>query len=153
MVSVYGFKIWSSEYEKGKYRSVGVAAVRNGSTRVWPSFTKFSFMFAAAGRQGLVRVKQELQVETGQNSLLWGLHSGNAVTHSQISNRVHTELKPYRPSSTRIDPHCNLCQFLMDSVSTIRRRKKFWSCSKFLHWFRFHIDICIGPVRTALTRF
>jgi hypothetical protein len=26
---VYGFKIWSPEYEKGKYGSVGVAAVRN----------------------------------------------------------------------------------------------------------------------------
>jgi hypothetical protein len=26
------------------------------------------------------------------------------VTHSWISNRVHTELKPYRPGSTRIEP-------------------------------------------------
>ena len=30
----YGFKRWSTEYEKGKYGSVGVAAVRNESTRV-----------------------------------------------------------------------------------------------------------------------
>jgi hypothetical protein len=32
-VFVYGFKSWSPEYEKGEHRSVGVAAVRNGSTR------------------------------------------------------------------------------------------------------------------------
>jgi hypothetical protein len=30
---VYGFKSWSPEYEKSEYGSVGVAAVRNGSTQ------------------------------------------------------------------------------------------------------------------------
>jgi hypothetical protein len=34
------------------------------------------------------------------------------VTHSLISNRVHTVSKPYRPGFTRIDPHRNPCQFL-----------------------------------------
>jgi hypothetical protein len=34
------------------------------------------------------------------------------VTNSRISNRVHTELKPHRTGSTRIDPHRNTCQFL-----------------------------------------
>jgi hypothetical protein len=34
------------------------------------------------------------------------------VTHSRISNQVHTEIKLYQPGFTRIDPHRNLCQFL-----------------------------------------
>jgi hypothetical protein len=61
-------------------------------------------------------------------------------------------IKTYRPGSTRIDPHRNPCQFLMDSESTMRRRKKFWSCSKFLHGFRFRSGIRIYPVLTALIR-
>jgi hypothetical protein len=32
-VFVYGFKSWSPEHEKGEYGSVGIVAVRNGSTR------------------------------------------------------------------------------------------------------------------------
>jgi hypothetical protein len=111
---------------------------RCGSTRV------------AAGESG-IRCRST-RVETDQNSLLWGLHSGNAVTNSRISNRVHTELKPHRPGSTRIDLHRNPCQFLMDSGSTVRQRNKFWSCSKCLHRFWFRIDIRIDPVLTALTR-
>jgi hypothetical protein len=34
------------------------------------------------------------------------------VTHSRISNRVHSVSKPYRPRFSCIDPHRNLCQFL-----------------------------------------
>jgi hypothetical protein len=79
------------------------------------------------------------------------MHFGNAVTHSRISDQVHTELKPHQPGSTRIDPHRNPCQFLMDSGSTIRQRKKFWSCSNFLLGFRLRIDIRIDPVLTTLT--
>jgi hypothetical protein len=135
------------------WKWAGVAAVWNGSTR----FHKLFFYVCrcrstgvGAGESG-IRCRST-RVEKGQNSLLWGLHSGNAVTQSRISKRVHTELKPYRPGSTRIDPHRNPCQFLMDSGSTIRRRKKFWSCSKFLHGFWFRSGIRIDPVLTALTR-
>jgi hypothetical protein len=46
-------------------------------------------------------------------------------THSRISNRVHTELKPYRPGFTRIDPHRNPCQFLR--IPWLRYGEKtFW---------------------------
>jgi hypothetical protein len=127
----------SSEYEKGKYGSVGVAAVRNGSTRVDRASLHKLFLYVCrcgstrvgAGKTG-IRCRST-RVESDQNSLLRGLHSVNAVIHSRISNRIHTELKLYRPGSTRTDPHRNPCQFLMDSESTIRRRKKFWSCSNF----------------------
>jgi hypothetical protein len=51
------------------------------------------------------------------------------VTHSRISNRVHTELKPYRPSFTRIDPHRNPCQFLRIPYYDTAK-KLFGSCSK-----------------------
>jgi hypothetical protein len=44
--------------------------------------------------------------------LLTKLHSNATVTHSRISNWVHTISKPYRPGFTRIDPHRNPCQFL-----------------------------------------
>jgi hypothetical protein len=144
-----------TEYEKGRYGSVGVTAVRNGSTRAWPSFTSFSFMFAGAGESG-IRCRFT-RVETRQNGLLWGLHSGNAVTHSRISNRVHMELKPYRPCSTRIDPHCNPCQFLMDSGSMIRRRKKVLVMFKIFtrisipYWYPYWPGSnCIDPHQPAM---
>jgi hypothetical protein len=133
----------------GRYESLRFETGQHG-------FTSFSFIVAAAGRQGSVRMNQEcmsIRVETGENSLLWGLHYGNAVTHSRFSNRVYTELKPYRPCSTSIYSHRNPYQFLMDSESTKRRRKKVWSCSKFLHGFRFRSSIHIDPVLTALTQF
>jgi hypothetical protein len=47
-------------YKKGKYGSVGVAAGPKWSTGVGPGVTSFSFMFAAAGQQGSVRINQEL---------------------------------------------------------------------------------------------
>jgi hypothetical protein len=51
------------------------------------------------------------------NALDHAHHSFNAftyatVTRSQISNRVHTVSKPYRPDFTRMDLHRNPCQFL-----------------------------------------
>jgi hypothetical protein len=48
-VFVYRFKSWSSEYEKGKYWSARVAAVRNGSTR-------FHKLFFYVCRCGSIRV-------------------------------------------------------------------------------------------------
>jgi hypothetical protein len=77
------------------------------------------------------------------------------VTHSRISNHVHTELKPYRPgstliepdpygiktvstrfhpywlSSTCIDPHRNTCQFLRILGATKRWRKHFGHVQNF----------------------
>jgi hypothetical protein len=77
------------------------------------------------------------------------------VTHSRISNCVHTKLKPYRPGSTRIepgpygiktvstrfhpyrlgstciDPHRNTCQFLRILGATIRWRKHFGNVQNF----------------------
>jgi hypothetical protein len=57
------------------------------------------------------------------------------VTHSRISNLVHTELKPHRPGSTRIDPvppatyHVSIPE---DSGGYDTDEKIFWSSSKFL---------------------
>jgi hypothetical protein len=150
-IFVYGFKSWLPEYEQDKYGSAGVTAVWIGST--WFHMLLFyvcrcGSTRVSAGESG-IRCKFT-RVETSQNSLLLGLHSGKAVTHKWISNRVHTE---YRPGSTRIDPHCNPCQFLMDSESMMQRMKKFWSCSNFLHGFRFRSSIRIDPFLTVLTRF
>jgi hypothetical protein len=65
------------------------------------------------------------------------------VTHSRILNRVHTELKPYRPGSTRTDPvppasyHASIPE---DSGGYNTAEKTFWSCSKFLCvWNRVEI--------------
>jgi hypothetical protein len=45
-----------------------------------------------------------------EQSLSQVLTSINAtVTHSRISNRVHTVSKPHRPGFTRTDPHRNPC--------------------------------------------
>jgi hypothetical protein len=74
------------------------------------------------------------RVETDQNNVLWGLHSGNAITNSRVSNWLHMKLKPYRPSSTLIDPYRNTCQSLMDSGSRIRRRKKVLVMFKIFTW-------------------
>jgi hypothetical protein len=73
------------------------------------------------------------RVETDQNSLLWCLHSGNTVTHSKISNRVHAELKLYRPGSTRIYLHRNACQFLGPYSRSLRI---FRNCGNSAEWFR-----------------
>jgi hypothetical protein len=76
-----------------------------------------------------------------------------AVTHSPISNRVHTVSKLHRPGFTRIDPHRNPCQFLR--ISWLRYGEKtFWVMFKFfLQIFQFRINIRIEPVRTVSTRF
>jgi hypothetical protein len=157
----YGFCIRIQKLVTGIWKGrVRVGRSCCGSKWVNTGLTQFHKLFFYVCRCGLTRVGagesgircRSTRVEMGQNSLIWGLHSGNAVTHSWISNQVHTEFKPYRPGSTHIDPHRNPCQYLMDSGSTIWRRKKFWSCSKFLHGFQFRIDIRIDPVLTALTR-
>jgi hypothetical protein len=58
--------------------------------------------------------------QPGQTQILWTNIYNDfklfflyaTVTHSRISNRVHTVSIPYRPCFTRIDPHRNPCQFL-----------------------------------------
>jgi hypothetical protein len=82
------------------------------------------------------------------------IHGGDklnaTVTHSRISNQVHTVSKPYRPGFTRMDPHLNPCQFLRIPW----RRKIFLGHFQiFLQIFQFCINIRIEPVRTASTRF
>ena len=105
-----------------KYGSEGISASRNGSAWVEPVVTSFFFMFSVAGRHGSVRANQELDAGP----------QGSEQSHSRISNRVHTELKPYRPVCTRVDPHCKQCQFLMDSGSRYNTAvENLCLCSKF----------------------
>ena len=59
------------------------------------------------------------------------VHIYATVIHGRISNRVHTELKPYRPGSIRINTYRNPWEFLMDSWGTIRRRKIFGHVQNF----------------------
>jgi hypothetical protein len=49
VVFMYESTSWSRSYEKSKCRSEGVAAGRDGSTRVGPDAKSFSYIFASAG--------------------------------------------------------------------------------------------------------
>ena len=70
---------------------------QHGLSRLSQAF----FMFSVAGRHGSVRANQEL--DAGPQ----GSEQPTIQSHSRISNRVHTELKPYRPVSTRVVNNVN----------------------------------------------
>jgi hypothetical protein len=85
----------------GRQESLRFGTGQNG-------FTSFSFMFTAACWQGSVRVNQELDAGSHGSKEFTMRSAFRECSHTQPDlNRVHTELKPYRPGSTRIDQHCN----------------------------------------------
>ena len=71
-----------------KYGSEGISASRNGSAWVEPVVTSFSFMFAVAGRHGLVRANQELDVGP-QGSKQPTIHSVNTITQPDFEPRPY----------------------------------------------------------------
>jgi hypothetical protein len=113
------------------------------SKRVSMGWTDCHKLFFYVCRCWSTRVNQELDAGP-HGSKQFTIHSVTDFEPGQYG------IKPYRPGSTRIDPHRSPCQFLMDSRGTIRRRK-ICLCSKFLYGFQFRTDVHIDTVLAALT--
>jgi hypothetical protein len=124
----YGFCIRIFKLVTGIWKGqVRVDRGRCGSKRV--NMVSQVFLLCLPLRvEGSVRVNQELvQVYTGWNE------SKQFTMRSAFRECSHTQpdLEPGQygikigSTRTRIEPHRNPCQFLMDSESTMRRRKRF----------------------------
>jgi hypothetical protein len=117
-------------------------------------------MFAAAGRQGLVRVNQELDAGPHDSkrvkTVYYEVCIPGMLTHTVTQldlepgsygiKTVSTRFYPYRPASLPVSIPDGFREF--DTAE-----KKVLSCSKILHRFRFCSGISIDPALTALTWF